>query len=98
MVNKTEKYDYKCDIFSAGVIFHILLTGESLFVGKGHHELLRLNKVCEINQSHSRYNRLEKDQKDLLFKMVEVDPHVRLTADQCLHSAYFISEAIKDDG
>lgn len=41
LVNKTEGYDLRCDIFSAGIIFHILLLGESLFGGKGHLELLR---------------------------------------------------------
>ena len=39
--DKTSKYEAKCDIFSAGVIFHILLLGESLFTGRGHLELLR---------------------------------------------------------
>jgi len=59
LINKQEKYDVKCDIFSAGVIFHILLIGESLFTGRGHHELLRQNKLCEIYKNHSRYERLD---------------------------------------
>jgi serine/threonine protein kinase len=39
-------YGVVCDVFSIGVIFHILLTGESVFVGKKFNEVLKKNKVC----------------------------------------------------
>jgi calcium-dependent protein kinase len=35
-------------VFSAGVIFHILLLGEGVFPGKGHLDILRLNKLNDI--------------------------------------------------
>lgn len=43
------KYDSKVDIFSAGVIFYILLTGCSPFYGKNNEEIIQKNKRCEIN-------------------------------------------------
>lgn len=42
-------YGSKCDIFSAGVIFYLLLTGEFLFEGKNGREVLKNNKTCRIN-------------------------------------------------
>lgn len=36
LIDKNSSYTTACDIFSAGVIFHILLLGEGLFVGNGH--------------------------------------------------------------
>lgn len=39
-------YTPKCDVFSAGVIFYILLTEKSPFDGKSFREILQKNKQC----------------------------------------------------
>lgn len=39
--DKTQPYDVVCDMFSIGVIFHILLTGEAVFPGKKFNEVLK---------------------------------------------------------
>ena len=44
--NSNIHYSPKCDVFSAGVIFYILLTGNSPFDGKSFKEILRKNKKC----------------------------------------------------
>jgi len=36
-------------MFSVGVIFHILLTGEAVFRGKKFNDVLKKNKACEID-------------------------------------------------
>ena len=51
-------YSEKCDIFSAGVIFHMLLTGKQVFPGKKFEEVLSLNKRCQINLSGERYQQV----------------------------------------
>jgi calcium/calmodulin-dependent protein kinase I len=38
-----------CDVFSAGIIFYLLLTGKQPFTGKDYKQILRANKACEIN-------------------------------------------------
>ena len=43
------KYDTKVDIFSAGVIFYILLTGSTPFYGEDYNEVLKMNQKCEIS-------------------------------------------------
>lgn len=45
----TAKCDPICDIFSLGVIFHILLMGKSPFPGKTYNEVLAQNRACSIN-------------------------------------------------
>lgn len=67
LIDKTSGYSFKCDVFSAGVIFHVLLFGEGLFTGSGHQEILKLNKICEINYLHKKYEAIDQDAKDLLF-------------------------------
>jgi calcium-dependent protein kinase len=42
------KYDPVCDIFSLGLIFHILLVGASAFPGKTYTEVLSQNRASNI--------------------------------------------------
>ncbi|KAM3143589.1 hypothetical protein pb186bvf_004351 [Paramecium bursaria] len=92
LVDKQSQYSVRCDIFSAGVIFHILLLGEGLFNGHGHVEILRQNKQCIIEPNHKRYSKIDSDAKDLLFKMLEKDPSLRINAMQCLDHPYFYAD------
>jgi len=39
-----KQYNQKCDIFSAGVIFYVMLTGCSPFPSSNLEEVLRMNK------------------------------------------------------
>ena len=43
-----EGYGTKADMFSAGAIMHILLTGKKLFYGKNAKQLTKINQMCEI--------------------------------------------------
>lgn len=43
------KYDPICDIFSLGLIFHILLLGVSAFPGKTYNEVLAQNRASSIS-------------------------------------------------
>ncbi|KAM3130670.1 hypothetical protein pb186bvf_017262 [Paramecium bursaria] len=42
-------YGTKCDIFSSGCIFYLLLTGKHLFSGQGYNFVLEQNKLCKID-------------------------------------------------
>ncbi len=42
------KYDPICDMFSLGLIFHILLLGVSAFPGKTYNEVLAQNRASNI--------------------------------------------------
>lgn len=66
MTDKSKEYSTICDIFSCGAIFHLLLTGQGLFKGSGHIELLKLNKECHIDPDDDKYNNLTLAAKDLL--------------------------------
>jgi len=39
--SKSGKYDEKCDIFSLGIIYHIICTGDSVFEVNSYQELLK---------------------------------------------------------
>lgn len=52
------KYDPICDLFSVGVIFHLLALRKSPFPGKQYDQVLSQNRACNINFSTSDYTQL----------------------------------------
>lgn len=43
------KCDPICDVFSLGIIFHIMLMGKSPFPGKTYNEVLSQNRACNFH-------------------------------------------------
>ena len=60
LVLEDTKYDEKCDIFSAGVIFFMLMTGRSPFQSRNYKKVLKLNKRCKIDFKHDKLQRMSK--------------------------------------
>jgi len=74
------KYDPICDIFSLGLIFHILLLGVSAFPGKTYNEVLAQNRASNITFEGEEYKKLEPDALNLLMKMLKKSPNDRISA------------------
>ena len=51
-IKKGEPYTEKCDMFSVGVIFFLLLTGESPFPSKDYKKVLKMNKIGLVDFKH----------------------------------------------
>lgn len=68
------KYDPICDIFSLGLIFHILLVGYSVFPGKTYNDILKQNRQSDISFDGSVYEKLDPSALDLLKKMLKKNP------------------------
>ena len=86
--NENIHYSPKCDVFSTGIIFYILLTGKSPFDGKSFQEILNQNKVCKIDFKNPKL-RKHPHVLELLQKMLEVNPVKRLSAKECLADEFF---------
>jgi serine/threonine protein kinase len=86
--NENIHYSTKCDVFSAGIIFYLLLTGRSPFEAKSFKEILQKNKQCNIDFNHTK---LKKNliAKELLMRMLDSNPLTRFAADECLQHYYF---------
>lgn len=86
--NENIHYNPKCDVFSAGVIFYILLTEKSPFDGKSFKEILQKNKQCKIDFKHAKLKK-NKVALDLLMRMLDNDPERRISAQEALQHKFF---------
>jgi len=71
-------YDPVCDMYSLGVIFHILLFGKSPFNGKTYNDILSQNRAAEINWTDNMYKKIPDSILTVLKHMLEKDPKKRI--------------------
>ena len=93
-------YNEKCDIWSAGVVLYVMLTGNFPFLGHTSNELFSKIKTGKFKTTGKEWDNISKNAKDLINKMLELDPNQRFSASECLNSPFFsvlhINENIPD--
>lgn len=83
-------YNCKVDVYSAGIIFYIILTGHIPFYGNSYKEIVMRNMKGDINFNFSKYKiKVNEDTMDLLKSMLQKDPRKRISsADALMHPAF----------
>lgn len=79
-----KNYNEKVDIWSCGVIFYILLVGYPPFNGNSTQEILEAVKEGKYDMKGPEWNRISKEAKDLVSKMLEYDPDIRISAREAM--------------
>lgn len=78
-------YDSKCDLWSLGVITHIMLTGISPFYGDGtERSIIQNAKVGKLNFTAKQWNAVADNAKHFVRRLLEVDVNKRLDSKQSL--------------
>ena len=82
-------YTKKCDIWSVGVIFYMLMTGEAPFNAEKEEDIIIQIKLGNYNMEGERWNQISKEAKDLLKQLLEVDYKKRINAKKAIKHNYF---------
>lgn len=80
-------YSFKCDIWSCGVILYVFLFGNAPFNAKTDNEIFEKIKVGKFKFPEG--NNVSDGAKDLILKILNMDPNARPSADECLKHPWF---------
>ena len=81
-------YTEKCDIWSAGIILYILLSGEPPFNGPNDETIFARIKTYKYEFPEAKWSKISVEAKDLLSKML-IQEDQRLSASQVLQHPWF---------
>ena len=83
-------YDEKCDMWSCGVILYMLLVGHAPFDGETDNDIIKSIKVGVYKTNEERYVNGSEELKDLITKLLKIDPKERISAKEALNHNFFI--------
>ena len=83
-----KNYNEKCDIWSAGVVLYVMLTGKFPFVGQTSQKLFESIKTGKYRTEGKEWEAISLEAKELIGKMLELDKNKRISASECLKSEF----------
>eukprot|EP00830_Metopus_es_P016095 TRINITY_DN4873_c0_g1_i1.p1 TRINITY_DN4873_c0_g1~~TRINITY_DN4873_c0_g1_i1.p1 ORF type:complete len:354 (-),score=73.68 TRINITY_DN4873_c0_g1_i1:9-1070(-) len=90
-----KEYDEKCDIWSAGIILYVLLSGEPPFNGKTKQEVTNQILKAEIRFTSPIWKNISDDAKNLIMKLCIKKPEKRINAHQARMHLWIIKHCSK---
>jgi len=89
------KYDKSCDLWSCGVIMFIMLCGYPPFYGDTDAEVLAKVKTGNFAFNNTHWKTVSEDAKDLIRRMLKMNPAERITAQEALAHVWVKNKAPK---
>ena len=86
---KCEAYDGKVDVFSAGILMYIFLSGKAVYAGNSPRTILSSNKRGDISYPEKYWKGISADARDLVQNLLALDPIDRPRASDALQHPWF---------
>ena len=91
-----QRYNEKCDIWSCGVIMYILLSQRPPFGGKDDDEIMANIEKGKYDLSSPPFDKISQNARDLIKKMLTMDPQKRISAEEVLNHPWFKENKSKE--
>lgn len=78
-----QPYDFKCDIWSLGVITHILLSGVSPFYSESKEKIIKASRLGQLNLAKPQFNKVSLSGKSCIKRLLQVEAASRMDINDC---------------
>lgn len=95
-VIKQEEYGREIDVWSAGVVAYVVLSGSLPFFHNVLHKLYRQIVERDLSFPEQAWRSVAKGAQDFILRLLQVSPGDRLTAEQSLHHPWLRSAGKKE--
>ncbi len=84
-----KKYGKECDMWSLGVILYMFIVGHAPFDGRSNRDIMEKIKGGKYLKNEKRWKKASNEVKDLINKLLVIEPNKRLTAFEALKHPWF---------
>ena len=85
----SQNYDEKCDVWSSGIILHILLCGYPPFNGPSNNDIYSAIQHSKLLFKRENWTNISKEAIRLIKRMLDKNPKKRPSALECLNDFWF---------